>query len=177
MHGNLLKLDNEIQAQPHPAALQIPEFKSLVDECDNPRVMLGYIYHIHNPESPYSNYEEGMRKEEVKNDLLGDEEADIPDVVKEAEQKYVELTRTPEQKLLDKAVNSIYSLMDYLDAFDPTETDENGKLVWSTKDYIRNMEKLNSVVDSVRDLRDKVEEGEGTGGDIRGGVELSKWNK
>lgn len=177
MHGQLLKLDNEVQAYPHPAATKIPEFKAVIEECDNAEVMLAYIYHKNHPESPYANYKEDLRLEKVKDDLLDDKNADIPDVVQAADEKYTELTKTPEQKLLEKAVNSIYSLMDYLDAFDPTEKDDNGKLMWSTKDYIRNMEKLNGVVDSVKDLREKVKEGQGTGGDIRGGVELNEYNK
>lgn len=174
---NLLKMDNEVQAQPHPAVTEIPEFKSVIEEFDNAQVMLAYIYLKNDPKSPYRNYDEELKKEKVKEDLFDDEEYEVPETVKKAEEKFIELSTTPEQRMLQKATNSIFSLMDYLDEFDPTETDKNGKLKWSTKDYIRNMEKLPSVVETLRDLREKVDEGEETAGDIRGGVELTKWNK
>lgn len=177
MHGKLLKLDSEVQAFPHPAATQIDEFSDLIDECDNPEVMLAYIWHKHSPESPYANHKGSERKRQVKKQILGDEDFDIPEVVEKAEDKYVELTETPEQKLLNKAVDSVYKLAEYLEAFDPTETDGNGKLKWSTKDYMRNMEKLPSVVETVKDLREKVQEGQSTKGDIRGGITLNEYNK
>lgn len=175
--NNLLRLENIVKAVPHPATTQIEEFERLLEETENPVRHLAYIYHMYNPESDYSGYSDDLREEEVKNDLYGDKDWEPGDVVLEAERKYQEITETPEQKLLRKAVNSVYKLMDYLDEFDPTERDENGKLVWKTKDYIRNMEKLNSVVDSLEELRERVNKGEDAGGDIRGGVELNEFNK
>jgi len=177
MHGKLLRLENPVKATPHPATTQIKEFKNMLDEVENPVRHLAYIYHMNNPDSSYSGYNDKVREEEVKNDLYGDREYEIPEVVKTAEEKYVELTTTPEERLLRSAVNSIYSLIDYLDEFDPTERDKNDKLVWSTKDYIRNMEKLSSVVETVKDLREKVEKGEKAQGDVRGGVDLTEYNK
>jgi len=174
---NLLNIDGTIKAFPNPEATQIGEFETLIEEADKPERVLAYIYHMESNESAYINYSSEMKPKEIKKDLFGDEEWEEPDYVREARQKYIELTKTPEQRLLEKAVDSVYKLIDYLDEFDPTERDENNKLVWKTKDYIRNMEKLSGVVDSLEDLRERVDKGEGSKGDIRGGVELTEYNK
>lgn len=175
MDDHLLELTDTVKAKPRPEVTEIPEFKELIEEVDKPQRYLAYIHHIHSPNSAYKNYAD--REDKVKEELFGDEDWDIPEVVQEAEEKYKDLCETPEQKLLEKAVKSVYKFMDYLEAFDPTERDENGKLVWKTKDYIRNMEKLSGVVDSLEDLRERVNKGEGSEGDIRGGVKLNQWNR
>jgi len=175
--NNLLDIDGTIKAFPKPEVTQISEFETLIEEADKPERVLAYIYHMENNESAYVNYSSEMKPREIKSDLFGDEEWEEPNYVREAREKYIQLTKTPEQKLLEKAVDSIYKLMDYLDEFNPTERDKNGKLVWKTKDYIRNMEKLSGVVDSLEDLRERVDKGEGSKGDIRGGVELTEYNK
>lgn len=177
---SLLKLaskENVVSATPDPHALEINEFKKVYEEEDKPERIFAYIYNRHNPDSNYFNHSENMREKELKKDLFGDENYTLSDAAKEAEQKYIEITRTPEQKLLEKAVNSVYKLIDYLDAFDPTERDDKGRLMWSTKDYIKNMEKLGGVVDSLEDLRDRVRKGEEAQGKTIGGVKRTKYNK
>ena len=173
----LLKLDNEVQAFPTPACSEIPEFKEVIEKEDNPAVHLAYIYHMNSKDSPYVNYSSRMREEEVKSDLYGDKNREPPEHVKKAEEKYVDLTTTPEQRLLESAIDTIYKYIDYFDDIDPTERDDNNKPVYKMKDVTRVMEKLPGVVDTLEDLRDRVDKGEGSSGEIRGDVELTEYNK
>lgn len=175
----LLKLSEsgKVSAYPHPAATEIPEFKNLIDKADKPERVLAYIFHMHNTDSPYTNFGSEQKEKRIKEDLFGDEDWSEPEYVKKASEKYVELIKSPEERLLESAIDQVYEYRKYFNAVDATETDENGKLKWKMKDVTRVMEKLPGVVDTLEDLRDRVEKGEDSQGNIRGGVEPSKYNK
>ena len=174
---NLASTENVVSATPDPHALLIKEFKQVNDKEDKPERIFAYIYHMHNNDSNYANYNSKMREQEIKEDLFGDVKYKLSDIAKEAEDKYIELTTTPEKKLLDSAINTVYKLIDYFEAFEPTERDDRGKLVWNTKDLIKNMGSLKDVVNSLEDLRERVEKGEGQKGKVRGGTTLNKYNR
>jgi len=174
---NIDSNENKVSAYPDPHALNIKEFKNINEQCDKPERMLAYIYHMYSSESPYAEMSPEAKEQEIKKDLFGDVNRKIPKVVQKGEKKYQTLTTTPEQKLLEKAVKSVYKLMDYLDNFDPIERNADGKLVWSTKDYIRNMEKLGGVVDSLDELRERVKKKDKQKGEVRGDVKINKYNR
>lgn len=174
---NLASKENVVSATPDPHALSIKEFKNVNNEEDKPERIFAYIYHMYNNNSPYINYSSEMREIQVKKDLFGDKDYELSDIAKKAKDKYVELTITPEKRLLDSAINTIYKLIDYFEAFEPTERDDRGKLVWNTKDLIKNMGSLKDVVNSLEDLRERVEKGEREKGRVRGGTTLNKYNK
>lgn len=171
------KSEKSVVADPHPAITEVAEFKDLLEEKDKPRRYLAYIYHMENIESPYTEYGDEKREKEVKYDLFGDENKQMDEIVEKCREKYRELTKTAEEELLESAINNIYSYIKYFNNVDPLETDDNGKLKWKMKDVTRVMEKLPSIVKSLEDLREQVAKGEDTAGEVRGGVEITEFNK
>lgn len=175
--NNLLQIDDTIKGFPKPEVAEIKEFSNLIDKADKPERLLAYIYHMESVDSSYVKYKNQQRDKKVKKDLFGDKEWKEPEYVTEAREKYIELSKSPEELLLEDAIESIHTLRDWLQEFDPTERDENGKLVWKVKDYMRSMEKMPGLIDSLDDLRERVQKGEDSEGDIRGGVKLNQFNR
>jgi len=175
----LLKVQegNTVVGEIHPAASKIKEFEDVIEHEDKPERIFAYLFHMYNVDSSYANYGSDMKAEQIKKDLFGDPDWEANEVIQKAEKKYEEMTTTPEQKMLEKATDTIYKLIDYFDEYDPKERDDKGKPLWSTKDLIRNFEKLGGVVDTLEDLRERVDKQEGASGDVRGGVPLNKFNK
>lgn len=176
----LLKLaseENVVSAYPDPHCLQITEFNNLYEQSDKPERLFAYIYNMHDIDSNYLGYNKDERANRIKEDLFGDPNYELSEIAKEAEEKYIELTTSPQQRLLESAISNIYKLIDYFEEFNPTERDDRGKLVWSTKDLIKNMKDLDGVVESLEDLKERVEKGEKQKGKIRGDVQTTKWNR
>jgi len=174
---NLLQIDDTIKAFPKPEVVEIKEFKTLIDEADKPERLLAYIYHMESVNSSYTGFVDQERTRQVKSDLFGDEDWKEPDYVTDARKKYIELSKSVEERTLEDAIESVHSLRKWLRDFDPTERDENGNLVWKVKDYMRSMEKMPGLIDTLDDLRERVQKGEDSEGDIRGGVKLNEFNK
>ena len=172
----LLKLTSEIEVEPNPHIVHLKPIKRIIDNADDPIKELSYIYHMCDPESPYFQISSNIREEKVREDLFN-EDWEKPERVNEAIDWYKEQIKDPILDLLESVQDSIYKLKQYFDAYDPTEVDQNGKLVWNTKDVIMNMNRLSDVANNVEELRERIKKKEEQSGDIRSGVELNKFNR
>lgn len=184
MKHHLLEKKNEFRAAPTKYCLQIEAFKHLVDR-DNTETKeqaqkeFSYIYHVVDPLSSYSTYkDEEIRKEKAKRHIFGEDTDWVEDAyVRKAMEVYEELNLTEAQKLLKSAKQSAKSLREYFNEVDLTEEDDRGKLKWSAKDLINNIGKIGEVIQGIKDLEDQVEKEMMDEGQIRGGVETTKYNE
>jgi hypothetical protein len=178
----VLQLEDDVRAYPHPACRDIEEFRVLIerDDTDHSREAareLAYVYHMCDPKSPYADQERNLRKEQVGADLFGDKEYSPEEEVEAAMDKYRALNITESMQLLESARESVHSLREYFEQADFTQRDDNGKLVWKPKDMVRNLEKLGDVVESLKTLKEEVEKEQHSQGDNRGGVKTNKYSK
>lgn len=130
------------------------------------------------PNSSFSTYVEDVRKRKVKEAVFGEDSDWVPDAyVSKAIDAYEEMNLTEAEKLLKSAKESAKSLRKYFEEVDLTEEDDRGKLKWSAKDLINNLGKLGNVIQGIKDLEEQVEKEQLEQGEMRGGVELTEFNK
>jgi len=184
MKNQLLEKKSELRAAPTTYTLQIEDFKYLVERDDTQskevaQKEFAYIYHCVDPLSSYSTYkDEELRKKKVKEGIFGENTDWVEDAyVRQAMETYEELNLTEAQKLLKAAKESAKSLREYFQEVDLTEEDDRGKLKWSAKDLINNLGKLGTVIEGIKDLEDQVEKEMMDQGQLRSGVETTKYNE
>lgn len=183
MKNQLLEKKSEFRAAPTAYVLQIEDFKYLVErDSTEDKVVaqkeLAYIYHCINPLSSYSTFKGDVRKKKVKEAIFGENTEWVEDAyVRQAMETYEELSMTEAQKLLSSAKSSAKKLRQYFEEVDLTEEDDRGKLKWSAKDLINNLGKIGTVIEGLKDLEDQVEKEMMKEGQLRGGVETTKYNQ
>lgn len=184
--NSLLQLsDNNLHAQPTPEAAEIDQFRQIIDRDDSERMReavreLSFVYHMCDTDSPYfqSVGDADVRQEEVVRDLWGEPDAWEPDdTVKRAMNYYRNRHLTPAQQLLESALKSVHNLRDYFQNADPTERDNNGRVVWKAKDIVSNLSKIGDVIKGLKELQEEVEKEQLQGGDNRGGVEVNRFSR
>lgn len=172
-----------MRAVPTAYCLQIKAFKHLLerDESENKEVAqkeLAYVYHTVDPTSSYSSYGEDTRKEKVKEGIFGTSTDWVEDAyVREAMEVYEELNLSEAERLLQSAKKSAKSLREYFEKVDLTERDERGKPIHKAKDLISNLSNVGQVVEGIKELEEQVKKEQSDYGNIRGGVELTKYSK
>lgn len=183
MKNHLLEKKSEFRVAPTAYSLRIEAFQYLVerDNTDNKvkaQKELAYVYHCCDPLSSYSQYDDDIRKGKVKEDIFGRNTDWVEDAyVRQAIDTYKELNLSEAQKLLRDGKKASRRLRKYFREVDPTETDDRGKPKWSAKDLINNLGKLGTVIQGIKDLEDQVEKEMMDEGQLRGGVELNKFNE
>jgi hypothetical protein len=160
----------------NPYLKDIKEFKNLIDIYGRDyQKWLSYIYLYTRFDSPYSGYDDDDKEKALLEDLeLGES---VPEVVIYATQRYEKLSEGPTARLLKSALISIEKMRTYLEGVDFYSTDKTGKFVYSPKDVISVLQKLGPLVDSINKLRDQVHKEMKTSLDIRGDVEITKYNE
>lgn len=157
-----------------PHLQHIPEFNKIIEEGDEyAKKAFAYIYNMHNPESPYFNLEQSLREEEILRDFKDFE----PDqLVRDAEEKYLELTESKKLKLLKSVYQTVDQLQDYFEQVDFNTVDDKGKPIHRPKDVISNISKLSDVLKGLDDLVDAVKKEEQEIS-TRGDVKINRFNK
>lgn len=150
--------DDGTHAIPSAECIEIPEFQALLSRNRGTGLReLLFVYHTCDIQSPYYRIEDSRREEVVGRSFLPEKWK--PDVkVKEAQEKYRELTRTVYHDLMDAGDIGIHKLKRYFETVDLTELDDKGKPIYSARDLVSNLEKLGAVVRSHAELRALIEE-------------------
>jgi hypothetical protein len=178
----ILELEDDVRAYPHPTCRDIAEFRALIERDDSEHKTeaardLAFVYHFADPTSPYGDQEEELRQELIGRDLYDNEDFEPDEDIQDAIEKYRELNMTESKQLLESARESVHSLREYFEQADFTQRDDNGKLVWKPKDMVRNLEKLGDVVESLKTLKEQVEKEQHSQGDNRGGVQVNQYSR
>lgn len=163
--------------------LYVPEMREIwqKDETvnkDKAKAYLAYIYHTTNPASLYSNLETIEREQVVCTDYLkeGGRKYRVPKYVTEAREKYRLLITTPEERALEAATVLSDKLSQFMIDVDLTELDEMGKPIHNVNALLTSLGKMDAVVKSIQELRDRVKKGLSTKEQFRGGAEINMFD-
>lgn len=165
---------------PNPLILSIPTFKTIWESDKSKEKelafnQLAFIAHMVDIRSPYREYDEPARKE-----ILMKEFSISSNQLKKlgpALKLYEELATTRAIRLLVAAFSGVDKITEYFHTADLNEVDEKGALVHKPTDMARNLKEVGGIVKSLRELRKTVEEEQAVSGNIRGGGEVSEWEK
>lgn len=135
------------------AALTIPEFKKIWDgdksKAKNEAFKeFAYIYHCVNYNSPYSNFPEDKKEESIINDIINDKKWKPSKETKEAKEKYIAITQTSKQRLLESAKYKIDEIAKYLK---DTPLDEN-----SSKSILEIFKSISTTVKNFDEIENAV---------------------
>lgn len=162
-----------------PLALSIKEFKALWDRDKTKskelaNLELSYVCFITDFRSVYKAYEESDRGEKIVSDLFSKYPGWKPDkLVLSCIDKYKALSRTPLMDLYDGIEHSVRKFTKYFWHVDFLEVDDRGKPIYAAKDFGVTVKHANEIVDSIRELKLKVEREINETSTLRGGKEKS----
>lgn len=141
-----------------------------------------YIYHMNDYSSPYQRYSEKERLNRLRNDLRLGENWEPDEVIRAAEQKYIELNQTPAIQSLVEARQTLntsadvnrrirYQIEDITSNDDLTAERllEVNELLGKT---LENNKKIPQVLEKINNLEDQVKKEEQNSAGIRGGDQL-----
>ena len=176
------------RVRPRPEVIEIKEFRDLwakvrkVDGDSDGRKKLQnireftWIFHTVSHKSPYIQYEESIRSDQVKKEVFGNLEWEPDELVLAAREKYIELIKSPVIKLLDASLNTLNKTATYLNNVDYDVKSEIGQ-VYTVRDVLSAIGNIGKLYDSLEILREKVAKEEETGGAIRAGVLLNEFSR
>lgn len=169
-----------------PTLLLVAEFAELIDHNRNKTKTdktgtkltrafreFKYIYLYIDWESPYFTYsEKDKHNEALKDSKLTEEEFNDP-LFRAACRKYDEIQNSSlEIRLLKSAMNSIESLIYYLDHVDLNERDPvSGKPIFKSKDLIAEIKGCKDLITGLRELEAQVKKGVETESTLRGNIQ------
>lgn len=177
------------KVRPRPECLEIAEFKALWSkvrkvkgDSDGRRKLrniqeFAYVFHVVSHKSPYAQYEDTVRAEQVKVEVFGEDSDWEPDeLVNHTLTKYRELIKSPVIRLLDSALNTLARTSTYLDSVDYNEKSPAGQ-VYTVKDVLGAMAQIGKMLDSLQILREKAAKEEETGSKIRANVIVNEFSR
>ena len=111
-------VDGEVKVDPE--ILVIPEFAAVWKQDKTKHKLKAfevftYIYHCCDLASPYANFPMGKREEAVRSDLITDKHWKETKEIKAARGKFIQMSTTPLQRLLDAAQRKIDEIAQFLD--------------------------------------------------------------
>ena len=138
---------------------------------------LSFIYHMGDYRSPYFNVASPEERQKKIIEDVFPEPWQPDDLVLEGLETYKGLLQTPSMRLLEAANEAVSKLESYLRSVEFESLDESGKLVYSPKDLIHNLEKLAKVVDGLSELKKQVEKERLQNDQTYGGYDLNEFNR
>lgn len=161
----------------------IPEFQNLFRTSDNKvsytrsrgKAFLSFIYFMYDFSSPLRDYEEPKRQEEaLKFSTLTKEEVKSEKLQKAcALYKSLQINKCRALQSYRSAQVGLDKMDEYFENIDFTQTDKQGKLLYTPNQYIDNLAKMNKAYDELEKLAKRVEtELAQTSVGIRGAAEL-----
>lgn len=141
---------------------------------------LAYIYFSNNIRSPYmrSVPDEKERNQKIISDLSLPEDWKPDAKVKAAIDKYLELNEDHVSRMYKKALRAYSKLESYLEQVDFSARDDNGRPIYSVKEFRDTLKELNTVTKSLDELENTVKKREEEGGnESYGGVEVTAFNE
>jgi hypothetical protein len=186
-----LKDKQTLEVEISPYMLQVSEFKELVRRDKGmkgdstgrykkrARAELAYIWLMCNPKSPFleSYDDESMRHTEVVNSLDLPDNWKVDDTVKNAIDKYQNLVEDSLTKLWESAKGGLNKLKTFLDNADLSQRDENGRPVYSVKEFRETINQIPKLAESIDNLEKKIRERESKEGQNYGGVQDTEFNE
>lgn len=186
-----LKDKQTLEVEVSPYALQIQEFKNLVRRDKGmkgdstgrhkkrARAELAYIWLMYNPKSGFveSYDDEEVRHKEVVNSLELPDSWKVDKTIEAAVEKYKELVEDSLTKVWKTTKHSLNKLKQFLDNADLSQRDENGRPVYSVKEFRDTIKQMPSLADSIDELEKKIRERENKGGQNYGGVPDTEFNE
>ena len=141
----------------------IPEFKKILDsdKTKNKEKAISiftYIYFLIDFTSPLDNLDEKQKEiDSITNAGITEAIANSKDVI-EAKEKYKQLqyNATPSLRTLESIKKGWKSLNSYLEGINFEERDKSGKLIYSPKEYIGNVQQLNDMFDEISKLETRI---------------------
>jgi len=144
--------------------LALPSFKKLYQSDKDKKktyfhACLLYIYFMYDFSSPYFDYPETKRHEQVKEYVLPNTEIKTDDpVLLECIAVYKSF-KPIEIQLLEDGLTACYNLGEYIRSVDYKETDDNGKRKHNPKEIADIVNNLGKTITSIKQLRAKAKEG------------------
>jgi hypothetical protein len=186
-----LKDKQTLEVDISPYALQIKEFKELVKRDKGmkgdstgrykkrARAELAYIWLMYNPKSSFleSYDDESMRHTEVINSLELPEGWKVDKTMENAIKKYQDLVEDSLTKLWESAKGGLNKLRTFLDNADLSQRDENGRPVYSVKEFRETINQIPKLAESVDTVEKKIRERESKEGHNYGGVQDTEFNE
>lgn len=163
----------------NPQVLAMPEFRKIWDrdndiDKDNAVREISYVVFLcdESVANPYRAYKEGDREEVLLRDFIKDKKWKPDKYIEDAVKKYLEATQTTNSRLLKSAKNAAEKLAGYFDIIDFTETDKDGKLLYSAKELASNLAAVGNIVKSLHQLEEMVKKEQLETNTVRGGGEI-----
>lgn len=169
LREKLLTLESDLSTVPSVYALNIKEFKAVVDayKKESPKY-LTYIYLMRDPRSRYAAYEESQRRKEVSQAVFGKplkEEKVLTDAMTEYSKNM-----SPAALLLEAAIGSVSKLRSWFDNVDIEDGD------YDALKHVRILEAMGKTVHGLKELERAVEQ-ESESSTTYGNVEVSRYNE
>lgn len=166
----------------NPTNLYIPPFKQIWDRDkskgkERAHNEIAYVAFLCNlsRRNPYNGYSEQEKESKIRKDIFGDESWEPDELVQKAVEKYKEMQKTTNSRLLRSAMNGAQKLADYFDKADFDEIDARGRPRYSAKDYAANLKEVGNIVKSLSQLEKQVEKEQLEASEARGGSEIGMY--
>jgi hypothetical protein len=169
LREKLLTLESDLSTVPSPYAMNIKEFKAVVDayKKEAPKY-LTYIYLMRDPRSRYAAYEESQRRKEVSMAVFGKslkEEKVLTDAMAEYSKNM-----SPAALLLESAIGSVAKLRSWFNNVNVEHED------YDALKHVRILESMGKTVHGLKELERAVEQ-ESETSTTYGNVTVSKYNE
>lgn len=133
---------------------------------------LTFIYLSEDNQSPYSNFPEDKKNEMIINDLF--KKNWKPDKeLQEAISFYKQAIQTHSMRLLNAARVACDNLSDYFHGVNFTDTDEEGRPLYTAKDVAANLAAVGKIIESLDVVEDKIKREISSKIKVRGGGTIS----
>lgn len=156
----------------YPEALLIKEFKDVWDndKTKDKKVALenlAFVYFSSDFKSIYRNFDEYVRDEKIKKDIISQKDWKKDELIIKAIDKYKELHKTYSSGLLEDVEYGLSKLREYFrNTADILADDTEGK---ATDKYLSNVKKVGELINTIKGLKETVEKELNESGRIRGG--------
>ncbi len=163
----------------NPTNLYIPPFRQIWERDkskgkEKAHNEIAYVTFLCNlsRRNPYNSYPEREKDGKIKKDLFGKADWQPDELVQKAIQKYNEMQRTTNSRLLQSAKDGAQKLADYFDQVDFNAIDNYGRPRYSAKEYAANLKEVGNIVKSLTQLEKQVEKEQLEASEARGGSEI-----
>jgi len=160
-----------------PYLVKIKAFEAILNHSKHLECLTA-MYHLVNPLSSYSQYNEDMRVTKVVEDVLNSDHKIVESkAFCDALEKYKVLSHTPLTRSLDSAQSLLHRIKTFFDTVDFNERTNSGSVVYKPKDVLSTMKELSNAADEISKLEKKVRNEEEVSQEkLRRGVVINEFN-
>ena len=109
--------------------------------------------------NPYAEYADDIKEAKIKEDVFGNINYDIDELIQQAEKKYIEFRDTASASVRFYMANltAIEKMTRFLNNVDLSERTKNGSPVYKPADISRAMKEASDVLNSLQKLKERVQ--------------------